>query len=215
MIHQGRLRPPSHDYPADEWNLIEKGLHPEFLAQLEMMLALGNGYLGIGDARMPKTAPSSMVIAHTSDLIRKVIIPLFASVLFASMSAAQNATPVVVVDDFLKAWNSHDAKAFDRLFTQDAIWVPVAETRVIGHADVIKQFEQIHTTWAKKTTIIARDIKVQSVRPDVAMILFHAKFVQDAKEVPVLDRAMIMVAVKQADGWRVAAGQVTKQHEGP
>jgi uncharacterized protein (TIGR02246 family) len=164
---------------------------------------------------MPKTAPSSMVIAHTSDLIRKVIIPLFASVLFASMSAAQSATPVVVVDDFLKAWNSHDAKAFDRLFTQDAIWVPVAETRAIGHADVIKQFEQIHTTWAKKTTIIARDIKVQSVRPDVAMILFHAKFVQDAKEVPVLDRAMIMVAVKQADGWRVAAGQVTKQHEGP
>jgi uncharacterized protein (TIGR02246 family) len=156
-----------------------------------------------------------MVIAHTSDLIRKVIIPLFASVLFASMSAAQSATPVVVVDDFLKAWNSHDAKAFDPLFTQDAIWVPVAETRAIGHADVIKQFEQIHTTWAKKTTIIARDIKVQSVRPDVAMILFHAKFVQDAKEVPVLDRAMIMVAVKQADGWRVAAGQVTKQHEGP
>jgi uncharacterized protein (TIGR02246 family) len=164
---------------------------------------------------MPKTAPSSMVIAHTSDLIRKVIIPLFASVLFASMSAAQNATPVVVVDDFLKAWNSHDAKAFDRLFTQDAIWVPVAETRVIGHADVIKQFEQIHTTWAKKTTIIARDIKVQSVRPDVAMILFHAKFVQDAKEAPLLDRAVIMVVVKQADGWRIAAGQVTKQHEGP
>jgi hypothetical protein len=59
------------------------------------------------------------------------------------------------------------------------------------------------------------DIKAQSIRSDVAVILFHAKFVQDAKEVPVLDRAMIMVAVKQADGWRVAAGQVAKQHEGP
>jgi hypothetical protein len=43
----------------------------------------------------------------------------------------------------------------------------------------------------------------------------HAKFVQDAKEAPLLDRAVIMVAVKQADGWRIAAGQVTKQHEGP
>jgi uncharacterized protein (TIGR02246 family) len=93
--------------------------------------------------------------------------------------------------------------------------VPVAETRVVGQADVIKEFEQIHTTWAKKTTIIARNIKVQSVRPDVAIILFHAKFVQDAKEVPALDRAMMMVAVKQADGWRIAAEQVTKQHEGP
>jgi alpha,alpha-trehalose phosphorylase len=41
------LRPPSHDYPADEWNVIEKRFRPEFLAQSETMLALGNGYLGI------------------------------------------------------------------------------------------------------------------------------------------------------------------------
>lgn len=47
------------------------------------------------------------------------------------------------------------------------------------------------------------------------MVLFHAKFVQDAKEAALLHRAVIMVAVKQGDGWRIAAGQVTKQHEGP
>jgi alpha,alpha-trehalose phosphorylase len=47
VIHHERLRPPSHDYPADEWNVIERRFHPEFLAQLETMLALGNGYLGM------------------------------------------------------------------------------------------------------------------------------------------------------------------------
>src|SRR5262245_27118349 len=47
MIHHERLRPPLHDYPADEWNVVEKGFHPEFLAQLETMLALGNGYIGM------------------------------------------------------------------------------------------------------------------------------------------------------------------------
>jgi alpha,alpha-trehalose phosphorylase len=47
MLHHERLRPPSRDYPADEWNVIEKAFHPEFLAQSETMLALGNGYLGI------------------------------------------------------------------------------------------------------------------------------------------------------------------------
>jgi alpha,alpha-trehalose phosphorylase len=47
MIHHERLRPPSNDYPADEWNIIEKRFHPEFLAQAETMLALGNGYLGM------------------------------------------------------------------------------------------------------------------------------------------------------------------------
>src|SRR2546421_1207806 len=47
MLHHERLRPPSHDYPADEWNVVEKAFHPEFLAQLETMLAVGNGYLGM------------------------------------------------------------------------------------------------------------------------------------------------------------------------
>jgi alpha,alpha-trehalose phosphorylase len=47
MLHHERLRPPSEDYPADEWNIIEKGFHPEYLAQTEAMLAVGNGYFGI------------------------------------------------------------------------------------------------------------------------------------------------------------------------
>src|SRR6516165_9593467 len=47
MIHHTPLRPPAHDFPADEWNVIEKGFHPQFLGQLETMLALGNGYLGM------------------------------------------------------------------------------------------------------------------------------------------------------------------------
>ena len=47
MIHHVPHRPPFHDFPVDEWNVIEKGFHPEFLAQLETMLALGNGYLGM------------------------------------------------------------------------------------------------------------------------------------------------------------------------
>jgi alpha,alpha-trehalose phosphorylase len=47
MLHHERLRPPPHDYLADEWHVIEKGFHPEFLAQMETVLALGNGYLGM------------------------------------------------------------------------------------------------------------------------------------------------------------------------
>jgi len=47
MIHHKRLRPPSNDYPADDWNVIEKGYHPEFLAQMETIMALGKGYLGM------------------------------------------------------------------------------------------------------------------------------------------------------------------------
>jgi alpha,alpha-trehalose phosphorylase len=47
MLHHERFRPSFRDFPADEWNIVEKAFHPEFLAQLETMLALGNGYLGM------------------------------------------------------------------------------------------------------------------------------------------------------------------------
>lgn len=47
MRHHERLKPPPHDYVADEWNWIERRFHPEFLAQTETILALGNGYLGM------------------------------------------------------------------------------------------------------------------------------------------------------------------------
>src|SRR5271165_2142071 len=47
MLHHERLRPSSRDYPADEWNVVEKRFDAAFLAQLETMMALGNGYLGM------------------------------------------------------------------------------------------------------------------------------------------------------------------------
>jgi len=47
MLHHARLRPPPQDYRADEWHFIEKSFHPEFLPQMETVLALGNGYLGM------------------------------------------------------------------------------------------------------------------------------------------------------------------------
>src|SRR5215472_8142154 len=47
MIHHERLKPPIQDYPPDEWRLIERRLRPEFAAQMETVLALANGYLGM------------------------------------------------------------------------------------------------------------------------------------------------------------------------
>jgi len=47
MLHHERLRPPRLDYPENDWNLIEKAFHPEFMAQAEAIFALGNGYIGM------------------------------------------------------------------------------------------------------------------------------------------------------------------------
>jgi alpha,alpha-trehalose phosphorylase len=47
MLHHERLKPPPQDYPPDEWNVVEKYVRPEFVAQMETVLALGNGYFGM------------------------------------------------------------------------------------------------------------------------------------------------------------------------
>ena len=47
MLHHERLKPPPQDFRPDPWSLIENKFHPEFIAQTESVLALGNGYLGM------------------------------------------------------------------------------------------------------------------------------------------------------------------------
>jgi uncharacterized protein (TIGR02246 family) len=144
-------------------------------------------------------------------LVRRGFASLFLSTCLAISISAQSASPETLVDDFVKAWNSHDMKAFDRLFTDDAVWVPVAEVIDEGRGNIVKDFAEAHTTWAKNTTITHGAIKVRTLRPDVTTLLFHLRYLQDGKEVPGIDRAMLIVAVKKEDGWRIAAGQITKQ----
>src|SRR5262249_11470561 len=47
MLHHERLKPPLEDYPPNPWSLVETKFCPEFLAQMESVLAIGNGYLGM------------------------------------------------------------------------------------------------------------------------------------------------------------------------
>jgi alpha,alpha-trehalose phosphorylase len=47
MLHHERVKPPIQDYPPNEWELIEKSYRPQFGAQMETILALANGYIGI------------------------------------------------------------------------------------------------------------------------------------------------------------------------
>jgi uncharacterized protein (TIGR02246 family) len=144
-------------------------------------------------------------------MARNILIILFLSVCFIGSGFGQGLDPKTIVDDFVKAWNTHDMKAFDRLFTNDAIWVPVAEVRDEGRINIVKDLGEAHATWAKTTTLVPNAIKIQSLRSDIAVLLFHLKYEENGKQVPGIDRAMLIVAVKESDGWKIAAGQITKQ----
>jgi len=145
-------------------------------------------------------------------LVPKILALLVLCAFFASSSAAQSVSPEAVADDFVKAWNSHDVKAFDRLFTDDAIWIAVAESRIEGRTNIIKDFAEIHSTWAKTTTVAASAKEARTLKLDVAVVLFHLRYLdKQGNLVPNIDRAMILVTVKQTNGWRIAVGQITKE----
>src|SRR5215475_2319590 len=47
MHYRERLKPPTPFYPPDEWRLIENEFQPAFIGQMESLMALGNGFLGM------------------------------------------------------------------------------------------------------------------------------------------------------------------------
>jgi uncharacterized protein (TIGR02246 family) len=100
-------------------------------------------------------------------------------------------------------------KAFDGLFTEDADWVTTYDTRDEGRASIVGDLKKAHESWAKAATVVSSKISVRLLRPDVAVVHFNA-LTSVGNERPPVGRTMLFVAVKQADGWRIAAGQITK-----
>lgn len=142
-------------------------------------------------------------------LFLKVLVSMFFVICFTVSSLAQSASPKVLVEDFVKAWNTHDTKAWGRLFTNDAVWVTVAENRLEGRSNIVEDWAKAHTTWAKNTSIAQSAVEVRKVSRNVAVILFRVGFLDEkGKVVPDSNRAILVVALKQSDGWRITAGQL-------
>jgi len=138
---------------------------------------------------------------------------LTATLLFAP-ALAHAAGPETLADRFVAAWNAHDPKAFEALYTPDAVWVPIAEERTEGRTAIVSEFAKIHIGgWANKATIVLKEKpEAHLVRPDVATVFFHVDFLMNGQPVPGVQRALILVAsADKAGDWKIAAGQLTKE----
>ena len=125
-------------------------------------------------------------------------------------ASAAPATPERAAQAFVDAWNSHDAQNFTRLFTEDARWVPVVKTRLVGRDQIVADLQQAHAVWAKRTTIAASDVDVSRLSDTAAVVLFQAGFLgKDGKRMEPPNVLMLAV-VSGPDGWRIKAGQLSK-----
>jgi hypothetical protein len=70
MIHPEHLRPPPHDHPADDWNIVEKGCQSRFRARHGAHWRLGSGAPGHAGALrqaapIPKLVPASTAFVES------------------------------------------------------------------------------------------------------------------------------------------------------
>jgi uncharacterized protein (TIGR02246 family) len=133
----------------------------------------------------------------------------FVSTGLTAAAAAQAGTAESLVQHFVAAWNSHDLAAFEPLFTQDATWVATFDARDEGREAVLKDFRIAHEGWAKNSSVAASKVLVTNMRPDVAILQFNVLMTMGEGSEP-LGRTLLLVASKQGDGWKIAAGQLTK-----
>lgn len=117
------------------------------------------------------------------------------------------------MDGFVRAHNAHDMEAFGRLLAEDADWISVAGIRMKSRVKIQAEHEEAHATFFKTTTLAETGTDVRLLRPDIAVIHFKWELTgQRDREGKARDprRGIItIVAMNQAGGWRIVAGQNT------
>ena len=137
---------------------------------------------------------------------------LFSAFIARAADPVDTAGPESLADRFVQAWNTHDTSAFKELFVPNAYWVPTVDSRLDGRDNILADLGKAHETWAKTTTMgVSRgSVSSRLVQPDVAVVLFHTGFRQADGTLTTPGNAVLLVVVKQSDGWKIAAGQITK-----
>lgn len=153
--------------------------------------------------------------------MKRLTITLAAIAAFSwtSPCGAQSATPRGIADQFAQAWNTHDRAAFDRLFTDDAHFIPTYDLVAEGRANVVAGIYQGHqegTGPFRETTLAPSKVSVQQLGSDAAVVHFNASIhLPPGRNLSPLERTLHMVVVKQQDGWKIASAQLTKPNCAP
>jgi uncharacterized protein (TIGR02246 family) len=123
--------------------------------------------------------------------------------------AAARAVAVGLVAD----WNSHDMKSFAELFAEDADFVNVIGLWWRGRPEIQKEHETLHATRMRNSNLIAAEIAVRLLRPDVAVIHVRWQLTGDTGidgvRLPPRQGVLSFVTVRTGSKWLIASAQNT------
>lgn len=133
-----------------------------------------------------------------------------ALLLAPSIAAAAQSGADGLIERFVQAWNAHDMKAFEALYTADATWVPTFDVRHEGRDAIVADLRKAHEGWAKSSTLEASKPLVKSLHSGVATVQFNVMMMMGRQDQAPIGRTLLLVASKEAGDWKIVAGQLTK-----
>lgn len=112
-----------------------------------------------------------------------------------------------VVDQFMNAWNRHDAKAFAAVFSKDADFTNWRGGGASGRAKIEEYHAPVFATIFRKSHQEYTDIKIRLIRADVAAVDVHWKMTGalDRQGNPRPDRngLLSLVMAKNSGRWEI------------
>jgi uncharacterized protein (TIGR02246 family) len=109
-----------------------------------------------------------------------------------------------------QSWNSHDMKAYGKLFREDAHWINVVGMHWRGRDAVMAAHAAYHATIFKNHQLKTDDVEIRSIGDGYAIAVVtttnDAFTTPDGATVPKRQNRQTYVLAKDAEGWKIVHG---------
>ena len=163
------------------------------------------------------------MVAKVANATRAVVV---AGLLFVSLTPAmsQVSSPApkaaeasdreqitAILRSWEGAWNSHDMRAFAKLFHEDGVWVLWTGAVWRGRAAIEEGHAAVHKTVFRNSIQRERLEELTFVGPDAAVVRFFGTLTGDERAPDKVIRSRKVLIVTRREGnWRVGWGQNTR-----
>ena len=129
----------------------------------------------------------------------------------AGGSAADRQQIAAIVENWEKAWNTHDMHAFGALFHDDGVWVLWTGQVWKGRTAIEEGHAAVHKTVFRNSVQREKVEELTFVGPDAAVVRFYSTLTGDDRAPDKIIRSRKFLVVTKRDGhWKVGWGQNTR-----
>jgi uncharacterized protein (TIGR02246 family) len=127
-----------------------------------------------------------------------------------SLTKEESAAIRKVVAGFEEAWNTHDMKALEKLFSEDAEFINVVGMHWRGRKAIVAAHAAYHETIFKNHRIKTDTVEIRTLGEGhaiaVATLTGDSFKTPDGQVIPMRQHRLTYVLTKGSDGWKISHG---------